>query len=282
MNKMKRIVVTGYRGFIGSHLFDALSLTDCEVMGVDKREGTSTTDWETIEKIIKFKPDIIVHLGASVSSQISTKDPLLNFNDNVVGIFNICEAAKILNVPVIFNSSIKVYPGVDGKLTHYGISKQIGEDYLRFYQKNYGVPFVINRPSSVYGPRQNGTDNGGWVTWFIKASLENIPINLYGDGTQSRDIIHVEDHVRLLVDEIFNFDLYKNQDYDFGGGADNRVSLNELLDFLKYHNTKTKKRLFGDIQEVFCDNTKITKVNGWVPLISWKMGVEATIPYYEK
>jgi CDP-paratose 2-epimerase len=278
----KRVLVTGALGFMGSHLIDRLKELGYYTFGLDKKNYSSTSEWNYLSKLINWKPDYIVHLGANCSSQISLRDPRMDFYDNALGTVNVCELSRLCgNVPIIFNSTMKVYPGEDGIIPPYGQSKIIGETYLKLYNELYGVPYVINRPSSVYGPRQDGSDDGGWVTWFIKASLENKVINLYGDGSQSRDILYIDDCIDMLVDEVVNFGIYNGHTIDWGGGLENELSLNELLDILNYHNTETKPKLKGDVQRFIVDNTKTSSINGWKPKVSCRDGVQRTIEWFK-
>jgi len=272
------ILLTGHLGFMGQHLHKRLLGAGHHVIGMDKKNKTSTSNYANFpdEKI-----DLIVHLGANCSSQISLREPTVDFTDNVIGTFNVCEFSRLHgNIPIIFNSTMKVYPGEDGVIPPYGISKLVGEMYLKMYQKVYGVPYVINRPSSVYGPLQNGSDDGGWVTWFIKASLTGHKINLYGDGTQSRDVLYIDDCIDMLMDEIVNFEKYQNLDFDWGGGEENELSLNELLDILDYHNTEIKPKLPGDVQRFVVDNTMASQINNWKPKVTYREGIKKTWDYF--
>jgi CDP-paratose 2-epimerase len=253
-----------------------------EVRGMDKKLGSSTADFAGLERVVaEFVPDLIVHLGANCSSQISLRDPMTDFSDNVVGTFNVCEVARLHGrIPIIFNSSMKIYPGEDGIVAPYGQSKQVGEYYLRMYATLYGVPFIINRPSSVCGPRQDGSEDGGWFTWFIRASLTNQPVVLFGDGTQSRDVLYIDDHIDLLFEQVNDFQRFANDDFDFGGGLANELSLNELLDALNYHNTTNAPKLLGDMHRFVCDNVKIGTVSAWRPKIGWQEGMRRTLDHF--
>ncbi len=270
------ILVSGSAGFIGSHLVDRLK-PHYGVTEMDKKLGSTTADYRQLyDKVAQDRPDIIVHLGANCSSQVSLRTPMTDFTDNVIGTFNVCEVARQLDVPVIFNSTMKVYPGDDGLIPPYGLSKLTGESYLKMYGRIYNLPYIVNRPSSVYGSRQDGSEDGGWFTWMIKAALENKQITLFGNGEQSRDMLYIDDCIDLLVDQIENFDLYQNQEFDFGGGIENEVSLNQLLNELDYHNTKTDVRLPGDVKRFVAGYDKISQVNGWKPKVSWHEGLERT------
>ena len=271
---MKRVLLTGASGFMGQHLQKRFY----NPVLMDKKDGTSTADFGTLSKIVDNNSiDIIVHLGANCSSQISLREPTLDFTDNAIGTFNVLEIARIHNIPIIFNSTMKVYQGEDGLLSPYGLSKLVGEQYLKMYHDLYGVDYIINRPSSVYGPLQDASEDGGWFTWFIKANVKDEHINIYGDGTQSRDVLYIDDMVDLLVDQIACFDKYKNNDYDFGGGLENEVSLIELLQTLGHEDYSHKEKLKGDVHRCVCDNSKLTAVNNWRPKVHWRDGMEKTL-----
>ena len=273
-----RILLTGALGFMGQHLHQKLLNLGHQVVPMDKKLGNSTS--ENLFPDGKF--DFIVHLGANCSSQISLREPSVDFTDNAIGTFNVCEFSRNNgNIPIIFNSTMKVYPGEDGIIPPYGTSKLVGEMYLKMYQKVYGMPYVINRPSSVYGPLQDGSDDGGWVTWFIKASLTGQTINLYGDGTQSRDLLYIDDCIAMLVDEIENFTKYQNQELDWGGGEKNEFSLNQLLDLLDYHKVEYKEKLQGDVQRFVVDNTRASRINDWRPMVSVAEGIDKTIKWFK-
>jgi len=281
------ILVTGSAGFIGSHLVSALTRRGHRVTGVDKQHGRPTTDLPAFQKTVDAaEPDVIVHLGASCSTSVSLEDPARDFTDNVVGTFDVAEAARLAGgIPVVFTSSVKVNPGADGKIAPLGLSKHIGEDYLRLYGDLYGLPSVILRPSTVYGPGQRGASEAGWVTWFLRAFWERKPITIHGDGTQSRDILYIDDFTRLLVDIVENFtDYQRAEPYDVGGGPDNELS---LLDLLGIWETDTgqrpdvvhDERLPGDLQRVVTDNSTVSAVRGWVPATGWLDGVRQTLAW---
>lgn len=277
-----RILVTGSAGFIGGHLVRALKARGHDIGQMDKQHGTPTTDVNALVAIMGLaKPEVIVHLGASCSTQVSLADPERDFVDNAVGTFNVAEAARAGGgIPVLFTSSVKVHAGADGKVAPLGLSKRVGEDYLRLYGSLYGLPHVILRPSTVYGPGQDGSAEAGWVTWFLRAVLEGRKITVHGDGTQSRDVLYIDDFAALLVDIAENFDAYQGHTYDIGGGPSNEVSLNALLDVLygpEARQVTYAKRLPGDLQQVVTDNAAVTAVRGWKPTVDWENGMRATL-----
>ena len=274
-----RVLVTGAAGFIGSHLVEALKARGHAVTLMDKKFRLSTSNLSLLKWTINAaRPDVIVHLGASCSTSVSLSSPARDFTDNAIGTFNVAEAAcQAGNIPVLYTSTVKVKPGADRLITPLGLSKAIGEDYLRLYRALYGLPFVINRPSTVYGSGQDGSPEAGWVTWFLRAYLGKQQITIHGDGTQSRDVLHVDDYTTLLVDQVEHFDAYQGELYDVGGGPGNEVSLNGLLALLGHDDVAHDERLPGDLQRVVMDNTAVSSVRGWEPRVPWKDGVLATL-----
>lgn len=279
-----RVLVTGGAGFIGSHLVAHLRAAGHQLQVCDKRRGTPTTDMPMLQSTLRrFEPDRIVHLGASCSTAISLSNPGRDFVDNAVGTFNVAEAARQAGgVPVLYVSTVKVRPGADGLIAPLGLSKRVGEDYLRLYGDLYRLPWIIDRPSTVYGPGQDGSPEAGWVSWFLRAAMERRPITIHGDGTQSRDILHVDDMARLLLDQVEHFDDYAGQSWDVGGGADNEVTLLGLLAGLEYSNFTHGERLPGDLQRVVIDNGPVSAVRGWRPTVGWRDGVRATLEWMDR
>lgn len=279
-----RVLVSGGAGFIGSHLVARLRTAGHHLHVCDKRRGTPTTDMPALQRTLRsFEPQRIVHLGASCSTAVSLANPARDFGDNAIGTFNVAEAARQAGgVPVLYVSTVKVHPGADGLIAPLGLSKRVGEDYLRLYGDLYGLPWIIDRPSTVYGPGQDGSPEAGWVTWFLRACLERKPITINGDGTQSRDILHIDDMVSLLVDQVEHFDDYAGHTWDVGGGPDNEVSLNELLAGLKYSNYTHGDRLPGDLQRVVTDNGPVSAVLGWKPTVGWRDGVRETLDWMDR
>ena len=278
-----RVLVTGSEGFIGRHAARCLHERGHHVTAMDKRNQLSTADLSTLQRIVDVtEPEVIVHLGASCSTTVSLRSPAADFTDNAVGTFNVAEAARRAGgVPVLFMSSVKVRPGADGLVAPLGLSKRVGEDYLRLYGDLYDLPHIINRPSTVYGPGQDGSPEAGWVTWFLKAVIHRWPITLYGDGSQSRDILHIDDMTALLVDQVEHFDDYAGRTYDVGGGPENEVALLELLEALEYSNVVRGERLPGDLQRVVTDNAAVSAVQGWKPAVHWRDGVRSTLEWME-
>ena len=149
-----RVLVTGCRGFIGSHF---ISKFGYKVGGVDKKDGIDITSNKFLFDAYKWKPSLIVHLAANCSTAKSLENPVDDFQNNVVGTLQVCELARITGAKVLYTSTCKVQPNDEGIRTPYGLSKYVGELYLQEYSKLYGFEYIINRPGTIYGPGQKGS-----------------------------------------------------------------------------------------------------------------------------
>lgn len=202
----------------------------------------------------------VFHMAAQVAVTTSFTDPRADFEVNVLGTLNVLEAARRCSTPpaVIFASTNKVYGGledlefrltdgayqpVDDTLrargidegrpldfhTPYGCSKGAADQYVLDYARSFGLPTAVLRMSCIYGQRQMGTEDQGWVAHFLISALEGRDIILYGDGHQVRDILDVGDAVNAYLAVWRNIDRLSGRAFNLGGGADNAVSLRQIL-----------------------------------------------------
>ncbi|MBM3124905.1 MAG: NAD-dependent epimerase/dehydratase family protein, partial [Chloroflexi bacterium] len=197
--------------------------------------------------------DVIVHLAGQVAVTTSVTNPREDFEANAIGTFNMLEAARLSgrNPIVIYASTNKVYGGMeDVPLVEeptrwryrdlvngcpetqpldfhspYGCSKGAGDQYARDYARIYGLPTVVMRQSCIYGPRQFGIEDQGWVAWFIIAAVMGRPLTIYGDGKQVRDILHVDDLLDAYDLVIEKVPVAGGQVYNIGGGPGNVMSV---------------------------------------------------------
>ncbi|MES2492142.1 MAG: NAD-dependent epimerase/dehydratase family protein [Pseudomonadota bacterium] len=205
----------------------------------------------------------VFHFAAQVAVTTSMADPAADLSINVLGTFNLLEAvrAEQRQVPVIFASTNKVYGdlagfgsrlsahghvpvdpalaahgvGEDQPLefhTPYGCSKGAADQYVLDYARSFGLPTAVLRMSCIYGERQMGTEDQGWVAHFLIRALKGEPITLYGDGHQIRDILHVSDAVTAYLATWRNIGYVRGHAYNLGGGPANAVSLLRLLDHI--------------------------------------------------
>jgi CDP-paratose 2-epimerase len=159
-----------------------------------------------------------------------------------------------------------------GQFPHspYGVSKATGDLYCQEYFHIYGLPTVINRMSCVYGLNQKGVEDQGWVDWFVRAKINNSPLNIYGDGKQVRDSVFGTDLAELYLLELGKIDKAKGQVFNIGGGAKNTISLIESISYL---NSKGGKKLVlkhkpwrpADQKIYITDVSKVKKWLGWKP-----------------
>ncbi|HET92373.1 MAG TPA: NAD-dependent epimerase/dehydratase family protein [Chloroflexi bacterium] len=190
--------------------------------------------------------DVVIHLAGQTAVTTSVEDPRSDFEDNAVGTFNALEAARHAGTNPIFlyASTNKVYGRMENVavIEHeahyayrdfplgipetqpldfcspYGCSKGAGDQYVRDYARIYGLPTVVLRQSCIYGPRQMGVEDQGWVAWFIIAVVTGKPITIYGDGKQVRDVLFVEDLLDAYDAAVARIDVAGGQVYNVGGG----------------------------------------------------------------
>jgi CDP-paratose 2-epimerase len=250
----------------------------------------------------------IYHLAAQTAVTTSVIDPRSDFEVNALGTFNVLEAARQAgdNSIVIFSSTNKVYGGLEGvqvdeqatryTLPHYpnglsetqpldfhspyGCSKGAADQYVRDYARIYGLRTVVFRQSCIYGQRQMGVEDQGWVAWFVIAALMGKPITIYGDGKQVRDLLHVDDLARAFQMATECVDLTAGQVYNLGGGLANTLSvwaefgplLGELLGRPVATAGLSDWRA-GDQLVFVTDNGKAKRDFGWEPQIGVRDGI---------
>lgn len=250
--------------------------------------------------------ELILHLAGQTAVTSSVVAPREDFEANALGTFNVLEGVRLagINAPFIYSSTNKVYGGMtDAKVIEqqsrygyadlpqgisedrqldfhspYGCSKGAADQYVRDYHRIYGLKTVVFRQSCIYGYRQFGVEDQGWVAWFMIASQTGRPITVYGDGKQSRDILFVDD----LLDA---FDLAAAQIkktagcvYNIGGGPENVLSLLDLLDYLKEKQGqsiayKRDEWRPGDQRVFVSDISRARAELGWSPKVSCEQGL---------
>lgn len=204
--------------------------------------------------------EMVLHLAGQVAVTTSVTDPRADFEANALGSFNVLEAARLagMKAPIIYSSTNKVYGGMeeahiverDGRWAYetlpegvpveqpldfhspYGCSKGAGDQYFRDYHRIYGLNTVVFRQSCIYGYRQFGIEDQGWVAWFMIASQRGQDLTVYGDGKQVRDILFIDDLLDAYDAAAAKIDTAAGRVYNVGGGAANVMSLLELLDYL--------------------------------------------------
>ncbi|MCA0015739.1 GDP-mannose 4,6-dehydratase [Mesorhizobium sp. B292B1B] len=251
----------------------------------------------------------IFHLAAQTAVTTSLVRPGEDFDINLRGTFNVLEAARQSGecVPVIFASTNKVYgslpdiavrqegercvpcdPAIraegigEGRsldfCTPYGCSKGAADQYVLDYAKSYGLPTAVLRMSCIYGPRQFGTEDQGWVAHFLICALSGRPITIYGNGRQVRDILHVSDAVAAYRAVLDRIETIAGQAFNLGGGPENALSLRMLLDEIgslteRALSVRYEAERTGDQPFFVADTRKMKTTLGWTARVSWREGV---------
>lgn len=256
--------------------------------------------------------DAVIHLAAQVAVTTSVVNPREDFDINALGTFNVLEAVRASSSRpmVLFSSTNKVYGGmedlecrVEGQryLTSisehgvdesrpldfhspYGCSKGAADQYVRDYARIYGLRTVVLRQSCIYGNRQFGIEEQGWLAWFTLAALMGRRISIYGDGKQVRDVLEVSDLVRLYRLCILHGDEISGSIFNAGGGPGNAVSILESLDLLEEVLGQRIERTFGDWrpgdQLIFISNNSLAlRRVGWTPEVGVKQGMERLVAW---
>jgi CDP-paratose 2-epimerase len=252
--------------------------------------------------------DVIVHLAAQVAVTTSVINPRDDFEANALGTFNALEAARLSgrNPIFIYSSTNKVYGGMDDveiieeatrwlykDLTQgcaesqpldfhspYGCSKGTGDQYVRDYARMFGLRSVVFRQSCVYGPRQFGVEDQGWLAWMMIAAVTGRKITIYGDGKQVRDVLHVSDLLNAYDAAIENIDTAKGQVYNMGGGTHNLLAVwaefGPILERLLGKQIEVERGDWrpGDQKVFYADTRKAKNELGWEPKIDLEEGVE--------
>jgi CDP-paratose 2-epimerase len=213
------------------------------------------------DEVVRAASDVqaVFHMAAQVAVTTSLVDPREDFEINVKGTVNVLDAVRTRSdrVPVIFASTNKVYgdfadlpftcerdryepqgslreTGIDESRpldfhTPYGCSKGAADQYVLDYCRSFDIPSVVFRMSCIYGQRQMGTEDQGWVAHFLIRAIEGKPITLYGDGKQVRDILDVSNAVEAYVSALERIGEVRGRVFNLGGGPANAISLLQLM-----------------------------------------------------
>ena len=252
--------------------------------------------------------DVFVHLAGQVAVTTSVTNPRDDFEANALGTFNALEAARLSKRDPIFiySSTNKVYGGMDDvelieeatrwlykDLTKgcaetqpldfhspYGCSKGAGDQYVRDYARIYGLRSVVFRQSCIYGPRQFGVEDQGWLAWMTIAAVTGRQITIYGDGKQVRDVLHVYDLLDGYDAAVEKIDYTKGQVYNIGGGTRNLLAIwaefGPILEKLLGKKIEVARDDWrpGDQRVFYADIRKAQQELGWEPKVDLEEGME--------
>lgn len=259
------------------------------------------------EAMTQCQPEVVLHLAGQVAVTTSVVDPRTDFEINALGTFNVLEAVRNVcpQTAVLYASTNKVYGGMEdvgvmelnGRYTYsdytngipesypldfhspYGCSKGAGDQYTIDYARIYGLRTLVLRQSCIYGRRQFGIEDQGWVAHFVIATVLNRPISIFGDGKQVRDLLHVGDLIRAYELGIAQIDRLKGQAFNLGGGPANTLSVwtefGPMLAELAGHPVPVQHGPWrpGDQRVFVADIRQAEKHLGWKPTLSPAEGI---------
>jgi CDP-paratose 2-epimerase len=256
--------------------------------------------------------DIVFHLAAQVAVTTSVTMPRDDFEVNALGTFNVLEAVRMSSSRpiVLYSSTNKVYGKMadlevaecGGRYAYagnpqgipetrpldfyspYGCSKGAGDQYAIDYARIYGLRTVTFRQSCIYGPRQFGMEDQGWLAWFAIRTMQHLPATIYGDGKQVRDVLYIDDLIAAYDAAVARIDTTAGQAYNVGGGPQNTLSLLELVDSLEQHFGYRLSHSFDDWrpgdQRIFVsDIRKALRDFGWTPRVGVGDGVTRLVDW---
>ncbi len=270
-------------------------------------------DAAALSRVVQeVRPQALLHLAGQVAVTTSVADPRDDFETNALGTFNVLEAVRLQSPEtfVINASTNKVYGKMDrigveernGRYEYrdlpggveetqqldfhspYGCSKGVADQYTIDYSRIYGMYTTTFRQSCIYGTRQFGIEDQGWVAWFAIAAVLNKQITIYGNGKQIRDVLFVDDLARAYEKAISNRDSATGEAFNIGGGPVNTLSLLELLVFLEDELKQDIPLIWdqwrpGDQPVFVCNLDKAKLKLGWQPQTSVQQGVKTLISW---
>lgn len=307
-----RAMVTGAAGFIGSNLVDRLLAEGISVDGVDdlstgslrnllqaRRQGSAKfnfrkldiLDIEFEELVLKRKPEIIFHLAGQIDVRKSKLDPVYDANANLVGSIRVLEAARKAGVSkVIYAASggalygdARLVPTPESAtrspISPYGVSKAAVLDYLTLYRDLYDLEYTALAMANVYGPRQDLNGESAVISVFGSAMLKGQNVTIYGDGSQTRDFVFVDD----VVDAFYKA-------LDLGGGliinlgTSRETEVNELFREMARQIGYSQPPQYrpsrsGEILRSALDVSRARDHLGWEPWTTLGEGLKSTIQW---
>lgn len=280
---MKKIIITGGAGFIGSHVVEFAIENNNQVIVIDNLVSGKLSNLPDDKRVVFYQADILkdnieyiferenpdycIHLAAQTSVNYSEIDPIYDAQMNILGSINLLNLCKKYKIKKFVTASSAAVYGIPEKLpidensqtkpiSFYGISKLTMEKYIQHFE----IPYIIFRFSNVYGPRQSSSKESGVIAIFHDAMLNNKQIEIFGDGTQIRDFIFVKD-VAVIINKVINTDI-SNITCNFSSNTG--ITINQLFKLMKkMYNYKYDPIYLsprtGDIKNSILDNSQIIK-----------------------
>ena len=306
-----RVLVTGGAGFLGSHLVDRLVSEGWRVLVVDnlssgklsrladaRRRGALTIHKVDVRSgdlaaaAARFSPDLVFHLAAQTSVAASMADPSRDADINITGGVNLLEAAVAVGAErLVFTSTGGALYGSGAALptaedtplrpeSPYGISKKVMEDYLHFWKQAHGLDYAVVRPANIYGPRQDPGGEAGVVAVFARACLDRTRPTIFGEGTDTRDYVYVDDVVDALMRAA---EAGGGGVYNIGTGVE--ISTTEVFEAIARCVRFRGGAVYGpprpgDLPRSALDCRKARRELGWQPYTSFEEGIRLTVDWF--
>ena len=299
------VAVTGAAGFIGRWVVAELLGRGYRVRGLDDLSNGSrrnvaefessercdltigdVADRESVDELLDGDTDACIHLAAEINVQESLDDPQSHFETNVIGTEHVLEACRATDTRFGLVGTCMVYDMVDSEVgideshpvkpaSPYAGTKLAAENIAESYYHGYGLPVTLLRPFNTYGPYQKTGMAGGVVSIFVSRDIEGDPLNIFGDGTQTRDLMYVTDCARFIVDGTFS-DAAVGEVINAGTGSD--ISINELAELVASDGTEITHvdhhHPQSEVQKLLCNPEKAYDLLGWEPDVSLEEGVD--------
>ena len=299
------VAVTGAAGFIGRWVVDELLDRGYTVRGLDDLSNGSrrnvaefessercdltigdVSDRESVDELLDGDIDACIHLAAEIDVQESLDDPQSHFETNVIGTERVLEACRATDTRLGLIGTCMVYDMVDSEegideshpvkpASPYAGTKLAAENIAESYYHGYGLPVTVLRPFNTYGPYQKTEMAGGVVSIFTSRDIEGDPLKIFGDGTQTRDLMYVTDCARFIVDGTFS-DAAVGEVINAGTGSD--ISINELAELVASDGTEITHvehhHPQSEVQKLLCNPGKANDLLGWEPEVSLEEGIE--------
>ena len=298
------VVVTGAAGFIGRWVVHELLERGFTVRGMDDlRNGSqrniaafdtedafefttgSVTIRDDVEAVLTEEVDFCIHLAAEIDVQESLDDPDSHFEANIVGTKHILESCRENEIALGLVGTCMVYDMVESEAgideshpvkpaSPYAGSKLAAENLAESYYHGYGLPVTIMRPFNTYGPFQKTGMAGGVVSIFTSRDIAGKPLTIYGDGTQTRDLLYVTDCAEFIIEATLS-DETTGEILNAGTGTD--ISINELAELIASEDTEIEHvehhHPQSEVEKLLCDPTKARSMIDWEPTVSLAEGV---------
>ncbi len=307
---MKKVIVTGGAGFIGSHLVEELVNKGYAVTVIDNLFTGKKEHLKNVGEKIEFIEgdirdidllkkhfvgvDTVFHQAALRSVPASVKEPVPYYDVNIIGTHNVLEAARVCGVRrIVFASSSSVYGDLielpqkedktGNRLSPYAISKKTGEDLCIYFYKTYGLETVSLRYFNVFGPKQDPhSQYSAVIPLFITSLINNQQPTIFGDGEQTRDFTHVNNVVQANI-LAMNAEKAVGQAINVANGE--RISVNKLFNSIKKILNKTIEPIYtaerqGDVKHTLADNKLAQELLKYRNFVSFEEGMKETITWY--